>query len=167
MGAIGVKEEVFDIFYINIRSFSKHKEDLLCDVYAKRSMCLCLVETWLDPLLPKNHRFPERVMYEASFGAGRGCCAIVPNCLQLISSITTEYFQMVSFAYKDNIQVIVTYLSSPEKVDYGDYVTKLKKMKKSNMETLLIGDFNFDVKEKNLVSVYLEECKLQEMIHEP
>ena len=165
--AIGVKEEVFDIFYINIRSFSKHKEDLLCDVYAKRSMCLCLVETWLDPLLPKNHRFPERVMYEASFGAGRGCCAIVPNCLQLISSITTEYFQMVSFAYKDNIQVIVTYLSSPEKVDYGDYVTKLKKMKKSNMETLLIGDFNFDVKEKNLVSVYLEECKLQEMIHEP
>ena len=73
---------------------------------------------------------------------------------------------MVSFAYKDNIQVIVTYLSH-EKVDFEAYVTNLKKMKKSTMETLLIGDFNFDVKEKNLLSVYLEECKLQEMIHEP
>ena len=164
--AIGVKEETFDIFYINIRSFSAHEADLHCDVYAKRSICLCLVETWMDPLLPQNHRFEERVMYEASFGDGRGCCAIVPDGLQLIGSFTTKYFQMVSFAYMDNIQVIVTYLSS-EKVDFEAYVTNLKKLKKSTMETLLIGDFNFDVKEKNLLSVYLEECKLQEMIHEP
>ena len=163
--AVGIKQEVFDIFFINIRSFSKHQEDLQCDVFAKRSACLCLVETWLDPAVHTNHSFGEKVMYEASVRHGNGTCALVPDGCPLVANVATETFQLVSFLYKENIQVIVTYMS--QRADIEAYVQALKSIENVSMDKLLIGDYNFDVREKNLLSVYMDGCNLQQMIQEP
>ena len=39
----------FCFFILNIRSLSKHFDDLFNDIYALKSKHICLVETWINP----------------------------------------------------------------------------------------------------------------------
>ena len=59
--ALSLSTDVMDLFYINIRSFSKHQKDLLNDPYAMSSKNLALVETWINPSETVQHDFVEIV----------------------------------------------------------------------------------------------------------
>ena len=66
------KNDIFDIFYINVRSFSKHERDLWHDIGAKNSRYVCLSETWIDPSRESPIATEDKFMYHSSFGRGKG-----------------------------------------------------------------------------------------------
>ena len=50
----------FCVFMLNIQSLQNKLTELKNDVYAKYSDHICLVETWIDPLVEKHFHIPGR-----------------------------------------------------------------------------------------------------------
>lgn len=161
--------EHWDVFYVNIRSFNEeHEDDLLCDVYAKKSKSICLAETWLEASKPRNHNFGDMQMFSASYAKGKGCAALVPPESNLIGAISEEFFQLLSYTYNESIQVVVVYLSSnPGDANLMLLVESLQTLLDPNFNQVIIGDFNFDTKESNIVTRFMEEKKLSQMVECP
>ena len=150
---VELEEENIDLFFVNIRSYMKHKEDLSKDVFAKRSECLCLVETWMQGDDFSMHEESGKAVYHASIGRGKGCCAFVPQNCEHICSLVYEYYQIVSFKYKESYQVVLVY-QSKEAMKH-DVKQSLASLLLPSLKHLVIGDFNFDADESNEVSRYL------------
>ena len=159
-----VQNTHLDIFYINIRSLSLHLEDLHCDTYAKKSDCLCLTETWLCPDYDVKHDFQNKVHYASSFGDGKGCCVIVPEETQLMGRLSNEYFQVVSFL-KKQFQVIVVYLSKG--ANKSLLAEEIRTLIDPTRPQLVIGDFNFDAKEQNLLVNLFKKQNMVQLINGP
>ena len=162
---VELEEEKIDLFFVNIRSYMKHREDLSKDVFAKRSECLCLVETWMQADDLSLHEESDKAVYHASISRGKGCCAFVPQDCEHICSLVYEYYQIVSFKYKENYQVVLVYQS---KDAIKHHVKQsLASLLLPSLKHLVIGDFNFDAGESNEVSRYLEKCNLTQVVKGP
>ena len=161
--------EHWDVFYVNIRSFNEeHEDDLLCDVYAKKSKSICLTETWLEASKPRNHNFGDMQMFSASYAKGKGCAALVPPESNLIGAVSEESFQLLSYTYNESIQIVVVYLSSnPGDANLMLLVESLQTLLDPNFNQVIIGDFNFDTKESNIVTRFMKEKKLSQMVECP
>ena len=157
-------KEPLDIFYVNIRSFQKHQADLKVDIFAKQAACLCLVETWIKPDDVIAHDFDEKTMFEASVGHGKGCCALLPPDGQCHSKIINDSFQLLSFIF-NNIQIVIVYVS--KEPDLKCLKTSLKETFIADMKKVLIGDFNFDVKETNIVTSFLKMANFHQLVDKP
>ena len=162
--APSVKNESFDIFYINIRSFFKHQKDLLCDIYAQNSNCLCLVETWIDPSHSVDHDFTDKVFYAASKGKGKGCCALLPITCKVTNIETQDSFQLLTFVY-DQIHVTLVYLSKDP--DQDSLIHILDKIIPAAQSNCLVGDFNFSTDRRNKLTRYLKNMDLHQLITQP
>ena len=160
-----IKDEEADLFYINIRSFKKHEEDLMVDLCAKRATYLCLVETWIKPDTNAVSPFQDKSLHHASYGDGKGCCVIVPKTNELISKEVTETFQLISFKLLEKYQVIVLYMS--KEANKKEVKESLKRMFMPSMEQIVIGDFNFDSQKRNEVSGFLEKSCLKQLVKQP
>ena len=97
----------FDLFYINIRSFHKHKEDLLCDIYAKKSKSICLTQTCLEDN-EASQEYAGMKVFTASRGNGKGCIATVSPDSNLIAAKSEESFQLLSYKIRLLLQKSVT-----------------------------------------------------------
>ena len=160
--------EQLDVFYVNIRSFNKHAEDLLCDAYAKNSKSICLAETWLQTTDQRNKNFGDMQMFCASHGKGKGCIALVPPGSNLIGAISEEFFQLLSYTYNESIQVVVVYLSSdPSDANLMLLVESLQTLLDPNFSQVIMGDFNFDPKKNNHVTRFMKEKKLSQIVECP
>ena len=161
-----LKEEKIDIFCINIRSFPKHKEDLLCDIYAKVAECICLTEIWSVQEDFPGYESEDKVCYSAPMGTrGKGCCAIVPSNCKLVKSLAEESFQLVSYIYKKEVQITVTYVSKDP--DFNSLRDNFQKMLDPSLRQCVIGDFNFHSTEKNLLTDYFKLINLSQIVKEP
>ena len=162
---IKVQNTQLDIFFVNIRSYSNHQEDLECDLFAKNSDCICLAETWIYPNQQLNHSFPNKVSYAASIGKGRGCGVIIPKESHLIDMICQESFQALSFV-KKNFQVTIVYLSWKD-INIASVTDLFRKLIVKSQSQLIIGDFNFDAGESNQLVQFFKECDLVQIVTEP
>ena len=135
-----VKNEVFEIFYINIRSWSKHEVDLWHDLAAKQSSFICLVETWIEPSTPSPMTISGKFMYHSSFGRGRGSAIITKEEESQVFSVCTEYFQLISLPLP-KFQLTTIYLS--KEADLHDVRRALIQTMDNNMPQMIMGDFNF------------------------
>ena len=165
--ALSVKEDPLDIFFVNTRSYSKHKEDISIDVFAKYAKCVCLVETWLAPGDHSQFSFENRTFYEASIGDGKGCCVILPKDAPLIAKEAQETFQLITFKYAEEIQVVVLYCSKTKSANLQNVKNSLKKHFDPKLKKLVIGDLNFDISEKNCLSTFFKESNLMQMVDQP
>ena len=50
----------FRFFVLNVRSLSKHFDDLFNDIYALKSKHICLIETWINPIETNTSAFEVR-----------------------------------------------------------------------------------------------------------
>ena len=165
--ALELDEVGLDIYYVNIRSLEKHAADLLCDVYAKRSACICLVETWVNPGELCPNPFRDKAFFEASHGRGKGSCAFVPKDACLLSTVHHNCYQLLSFLYNKKIEVTIVYLTHDEDLDLQMVVEELKKMFTDCNDKLILGDFNFEPKEKNVLTKFFQDRKLRQVVQEP
>ena len=64
----------FQFFIVNIRSLTKHFEDIFSDMFAQKSNHIYLVETWIDPKETNTSALevPGRNFDHTSVGKGKG-----------------------------------------------------------------------------------------------
>ena len=164
-----IENQACDIFYMNIRSFSKHKEDLFKDLIARKSKHICLAETWMDN--SKESPFAvtesEKLVYHSSFGRGKGCSILTGNGDQhhLHFSVCTEKFQILSMPI-ENFQLTVVYVSSDPTI-LQDLKKALEQTMDHSLPQLVLGDFNFDSAEENCLTNYLQRLGLLQVISQP
>ena len=115
---------------------------------AKHATCICLVETWIDKDHLVNPRFDDKRFVDASLGKGKGCCAFIPPDSQLFCSHSEDTYQLISFLYKEKIQVTVIYISQNGNTD--SLAAKVKTIMDNSYQQCVIGDFNFSPDKKNL-----------------
>ena len=164
-----LKEEKFDIFYLNMRAKNNFK-DVTFDPFAKQSSLVCLVQTCLE----ENERFQWEGRYcmrPASYGNGKGVCCLISDEENTINEriFVTEKFQILTFTFRKKFQMFVIYISS------GANKEVLKKISESIsilrmplMETIVLGDFNFHPNLENPLSMYLQsKLGLIQIVNDP
>ena len=158
------KNDIFDIFYINVRSFSKHERDLWHDIGAKNSRYVCLSETWIDPSRESPIATENKFMYHSSFGRGKGCAIVSAKQQAQVFSVCTENFQIMSVPL-ENLQLTVVCLS--KEAEKEDVLRALIQTLDENVSQIILGDFNFTPADSNCIKDYLSHQGLYQMISQP
>ena len=161
-----LKEECLEIFCINIRSLSKHSLDLLNDFYASQAKYVCLTETWIDPAVTNNYAFGSKTVCHSSAGKGRGCCILLPQENPRSMTFSNQTFQFVSVPL-EAFQLTVVYITHDPNLDMGEVAKQIDNVIDKAMPQVVVGDFNFDTKENNLLKMYLTRIGLIQMVNEP
>ena len=162
-----VKE--YDLTFMNIRSLRAHHEDLLCEPIARNSKVLCLAETWIYPNeedSPFNTLPPNKKAIFSSFGRGKGSCLYYNNdqCLENVKTLSSEYFQMIGGFLNKSVQVYTLYISKEASLD--SIVQILKKWMVPGPK-IVIGDFNIEACEDNVLSHFLVSSGLHQTTNRP
>ena len=158
------KNDIYDIFYINVRSFSKHERDLWHDIGAKNSRYVCLSETWIEPSRETPIATEDKFMYHSSFGRGKGCAIVSPEQHSQVFSVCTKDFQVMSVPLA-NLQLTVVYLS--KEAEKEDVRRALIQTLDENVSQIILGDFNFTPADSNCIKDYLCHQGLYQMISQP
>ena len=162
-----VKE--YDLTFMNIRSLRANYQDLLCEPLVVNSKVLCLAETWIYPKeenselnkLPSNKRATF-----SSFGRGKGCCLFYDKgqCYENVKNHSSESFQMIGGLLNNSIQVYVIYISKEASLE--SVVQILKEWMKSGPK-LVIGDFNIEASQINVLSKFMISQGLKQIVKRP
>ena len=162
------KDEKFDIFYINMRAKSNF-EDVQNDPFAKQSSLVCLTQTCLT----SNEVFQwpgRRSLPHASLGDGKGVFCITDEEQNTLfrSKMVTDKFQLVKVTMRDKFQIFTVYVSpNANHQVYQALSDAIDGLIMPGLEPIIIGDFNFDTKETNPLSSYMNEMGMKQLIKEP
>ena len=165
------KEQHFSIFMVNVNSLQNKITDLTKDLYAQMSDHICVVETWISPSVNYNLDITGRAFQHASYGRGKGCgiFSLASRQLNSIKKVSKEQYQMMSIVDETvpsyPYQLILVYASNC--CTFPEMVIDLKGLLQQNTTTIVIGDFNFDKKEKNALTKYLGEKGFSQIIDWP
>ena len=155
------------IYMVNIRSLNKHFKDLEKDMFAKSANNICLVETWIDKQCPKScFEMEGRVFEHSSWGRGKGCAmfSMPLTSSKVAKKIAQEKFQLLSKVI-GLCQLTLLYITSDCSLD--GVVDTLQHTMISNMSQIVIGDFNFNASEANILTKYLQNQNLVQIVQEP
>ena len=158
----------FDFFVLNVRSLRKHFDDLIIDMFAQKSDHICMLETWIDPetVDPDDFVMDGRNFDHASLGKGKGCGIFSINSKQNLGNlkVVKEKYQMLSII-DGSLQLIMVYLSSNCSKD--EVVKDLKAILRQDLNSIIVGDVNFDKGEKNELTKYLASKQFQQLVDTP
>ena len=168
--AAKLKEQKFDLFYVNMRS-KNNITDIQHDPFVEQSSVVCLAQTCLKTGESFEWRKDRHSSY-ASSGDGKGVYCVTNNNLQETEfgpKITTDEFQIVNFKMKGKYQIFILYISPKVNSQvFQDISMTLDEMIVPGLEPVIIGDFNFDSKITNPLSKYLKtQLGLKQIINEP
>ena len=159
-----VNNSSFDLYMVNTRSLKLHLRDLETDIFATKSNVVAVVETWINPDEERHINSSLGIFHGASLGRGKGCGAFLCNPTDTFSSIENQ-FQILSVAVDERIQIVIVYLSNY--ANFQQVITALQKHFTFRPTSYLIGDFNFDAQENNVLKKFLIEKGFIQMITRP
>ena len=167
--AAKLKEERYDIFYINMRAKGNFK-DVEHDFNAKHSSLVCLSQTCLTA--DEFFQWPgRRSMAHANSGDGKGvsCFSDEKQNTLFRTKLVRDTFQLVKVTMRDKYQIFILYISPKVNSQvYQEISMALDEMIVPILEPVIIGDFNFDCKITNPLSIYLKtQLGLKQIINEP
>ena len=158
----------FDIFYTNMLG-KTNLIDVRYDLFAKQSDLVCLVETNYQkeevPQWPNWKCFPH-----ASDGAGTGVVCFAKKDkndevnYEFLGKFCNKDFQIVQLQ-RDYFQIFVCYIS--KRANFIDIHQQMKKMRKKDLEMMVIGDFNIDAKRSTRLTQYFESLGLRQIVTGP
>ena len=161
-------KEKFDIFYINMLGKTNLLE-VRYDLYAKKSDLVCLVETNMQK--EEVGQWPGwRCFANASDGAGTGVLCFAKKHendevnYQFLGKFCNKDFQIVQLQ-GDYFQIFVCYIS--KRANFSSIINQMKKMRKKDMEMMVIGDFNIDAKKSTCLTQYFESLGLKQIVTGP
>ena len=79
--------------------------------------------------------------------------------------IAQDTFQILRVKYENDVQVLFTYLSKD--CDFGQLCQLLEDLLQENPSSLIIGDFNFDPSESNILTPFFQQKNFIQLITEP
>ena len=159
----------YDLTFMNIRSLRAHHEDLLCDPIVANSKVVCLAETWIHPNEDTSSLDELPLSKKAIFsnyGRGKGCCLYYNDgqSFQNVKNLSSESFQMIGGLLNNIVQVYVLYISKEARMDS---IVQILKDWMMPGPKLVIGDFNFEASEKNMLSNFLFSQGLKQIVNRP
>ena len=166
------KDNHFSIFMVNINSLQNKIIELTNDVHGQVSDHICVVETWLDKNTDYSFNIPGKTFDHVPIGRGKGC-GMFSSSSRLISQqkqkVGSERYQLMSIVDETNpqhpYQLVLVYASSG--CPFPELVVDLGKLLHPNMTTIITGDFNFDIKETNVLTRFLKEKKFTQVVDWP
>ena len=161
------QEDKLDLYMVNVRSLMKHQEVLKSDPYVLKSSVIAVVETHLDPTYSTtNMNIPGKIFADASVGKGKGCGLYLPDDYgEGIIKVIHPTHQMICVAFRDQYRLVLTYLS--DNCRFPKVIEDIEAMNLDYDATFFVGDFNFDTKESNALSKFMESKDLCQMINSP
>ena len=168
--ARNLKREKFDIFYTNMRG-KGHFIDVQYDPYANQSTLVCLVET--NILTHTDLQWNEKIcLSHISTRQGNGVCAFTnkmnyqPYQYQVIATRCNNDFQIVQLKKEKKYQIFIVYISKNANLSF--IVNELKYMRLKKLETIVLGDFNYNAKSNNVLAKYLSKTlRLTQIVSGP
>ena len=159
-----ISKNAYEVFFMNIRSYEKHRLDLKNDFVANRSKYICLAETWIHPGSTPDSVLEGQTVYHSSFGRGKGCCILAMEEFARSASVCHEHHQITTLNLEE-FQLTVVYLSKD--ADMDNVVADIENLLDLSKSQMIVGDFNFVPQEKNVMTRFLETADLIQMISEP
>ena len=159
-----ISKNTYEVFFMNIRSYEKHRLDLKNDFVANRSKYICLAETWIHPGSTPESVLEGQTVYHSSFGRGKGCCILAMEEFARSASVCHEHHQITTLNLEE-FQLTVVYLSKD--ADMDNVVVDIENLLDLSKSQMIVGDFNFVPQEKNVMTRFLETADLIQMISEP
>ena len=149
---IKVDQDLTKISCLNIRSLSKHLEDIKSDHAMLKSDIICLTETWVPPSeLMDNMTFDFGIdgynVFLNGVGKGKGVAIYAKPSFSHVCNLNGEGFQITKMS-SENLDVICIYRSENGLVQ--DLFQQLCSILTPLKPTFICGDFNF---------LFLEKCK--------
>lgn len=157
------KNNEFQIFFHNVQSFRKNHHYILSDPYVQNFDLLLFVETWtLDTDSYPMEDFTEFIRIDSNQENQNNkkrkpkgiICYVKTNFFSKIKLLTynqinnaTHHLDYASFLY-ENKQIILVYRS--EDFPINQLVNILIQILIPQYDTMIIGDFNIDLKTKSL-----------------
>ena len=166
------KDNHFSIFMVNINSLQNKIIELTNDVHGQVSDHICVVETWLEANTDYSFNIPGRNFDHAPIGKGKGCgifSLTTRHLPQPKQKVANEKYQLMSILDETNpilpYQIVLVYASSG--CPFQNLVVDLEKLLHPEMTTIITGDFNFDKKENNALTIFLREKKFTQVVDWP
>ena len=161
--------EGLKISCLNVRSLSKHFEDLKVDFSMLKSNILVLTETWIPPNT-NDAQFQLEDFYPPiinSIGRGKGLCIYYDNeefaeeC-----NANGENFQITKIT-SENLDVIGVYRS--ENGNKTELISNLQEILSPTKDTVILGDFNIDYlkDQANVISSTLRSLGFKQVVKQP
>ena len=162
-----VSEECYDLLMLNVNRLKPHIEDLENYLYSIQSRMIAVVETWIDPYEEETIQSSLGNFTGASIGNGKGVGVFIPSNKAKHLTVIEESFQLLTIPIQNELQAIIVYLSS--NCDFNKVIERLQELfsKMSEKPTLLVGDFNFDSNERNLLTKFLKKEDYFQMVTNP
>ena len=153
----------------NIRSLSRHINDLSSSSYIKYAEVVCLQETWLKENEDYGNRF-EMVGMEHHFvsvGQGKGVATYCRQDFTLNGSIKKQHYQVIRVSSKST-DVINIYRSSSDGKD-SLFVEDLLSLFDGQKQTYIVGDFNlcYITERNNKIFREIELQGFKQLLKEP
>ena len=152
----------------NIRSLSRHFDQLRSSPSVKDATVICLQETWLDPKLDysEDFEFEDMNKYVNSVGLGKGIVTYSKNEFNLVKNIKTSYYQITKIT-STFLDIINIYRSSS--VESSCLLMDLAALFNYNKKTLLVGDLNicFINERKHKILIEIENCGFKQQVKFP
>ena len=150
------------IVSMNIRSLSKHYQDLKVDYKVMQKDIICLQETWITPQQEQNYKLDGFESFYTSVGKGKGLVTFsklnVEDNISIVDINAT--FQLMSTKVK-GVTIISVYISS-NCSNFETIVNFLSQYKAD--KCLVIGDFNFNPKSSNKLTNYLKASNFSQLV---
>ena len=107
--------------------------------------------------------------YHSSKGRGKGCCLFSRNKIQcsLIGQFSSEDFSLLSMKIYKDIQIYVIYLSQSNNDVKERLWEEIRKLKQKNLHVMIIGDFNIDARNLDLLTNHFIRHNLVQLVKEP
>ena len=164
-----LSKEKFDIFYVNMLGKS-NLIDVRFDLFAKQSELVCLVETNMKKN-ELNLQWPGwKCFPHASDGAGTGvvCFAKMDENdevnYKFLGKFVSKDFQIIQLQ-GDYFQIFICYVS--KRAYHNDIRIQIEKMRKKDLEIMVIGDFNFDSQSPSCLIQYFSSLELKQIVSGP
>ena len=109
---------------------------------------------------PFQHK--DKYVFHASYGRGKGCCLLSPQDSIQCFPVVTEKFQMISSPVMD-LQVTAIYITFKD-AELNDVIKALKQTLDLQVPQVVMGDFNFDIRENNSLTKFFHEKQLKQLV---
>ena len=166
-----LRQKTYHIFLLNIRSLSKHLQDLKADIIAMQSFLICLTETWI--VKAHSSEMENYVLHHHPLNdpkPGKGAAVYRKNEMPFRyepgPTWSFEDFQIMTWEMFEDVQVFLVYLSQNQHKNHKllEYIQKCWKPKKLQ---IVLGDFNVSPDKLRIFTDFLMPMGFKQIVNIP
>lgn len=149
---------------LNIRSLSKHFDDISVDEELLNADCICLTETWLMRDGPCDLNLEGYERFLCNSGRGKGVAVYTKmKHVMTTENISHQSFQLLKVSF-EHFDLICAYRSSNNRPE--QFAETLRQLITKSKTTMICGDFNLDESNRYLTDL-MNDIKFKQLVSGP